>query len=160
MRYRSIFNVLAVLGALLPLTGHADDLAATWLVKVAKASGCKGEPTGYVSGYFSPDDKLSGVFWCTARPGADSDTHLIVVVDRHPGGRLKCPSILRSLNPPLQLRILRDKQLPLSWFVVRNNPSQEGPVGYTSGPVIDTGDDGVGEHWFCHNGVWLVRVYH
>jgi hypothetical protein len=158
---RPIIVLLALLGVALPVRGAADDRAGISLANLAKASGCKGEPTSYISGYFSPDDKLSGVFWCTRDPEAESDRFLIVVVNRHPRSPLKCPSVLRSVNPPQQLRILRDKRIPLSEFVVRNKPSQEGPPGkYTTGPVIDTGDDAVGEQWFCHNGAWLVRVYH
>jgi hypothetical protein len=156
-----IIVLLALLGVVLPVCGAADDRTEISLANLAKASGCKGEPTSYVSGYFSPDDKLSGVFWCTRDPEAEGDRFLIVVVNRHPQRQLRCPSVLRSANPPQQLRILRDKRIPLSEFVVRNNPSQEGPSGrYTTGSVIDTGDDAVGEQWFCYNGAWLVRVYH
>jgi len=157
----AIIVFLALLGTLLPVRGAADDRAGISLANRATANGCKGEPTNYVSGYFSPDDKLSGVFWCTRDPEAESDRFLIVVVDRHPRGQLKCPNVIRSINPPQQLRILRDKRIPLSEFVVRNGPSKKGPAGqYTTGPVIDTGDDVIGEQWFCHKGGWLVRVYH
>jgi hypothetical protein len=156
-----IIVLLALFGAVLPVPGGADERARISLANLAKANGCKGEPTSYVSGYFSPGDKLSGVFWCARNLEAESDRFLIVVVDRHPRSQLKCPSVLRSINPPRQLRILRDRRIPLSEFVVRNKPSQEGPAGkHTTGPVIDTGDDAVGEQWFCHNGAWLVRVYH
>ncbi len=139
-------------------SGHSAEKS---LASVAKENGCKGEPTGYVSGYLSGEDKSTGVFWCVRDLDAEKDRILIVVVNRHPHGTLKCPNVLRSINQPQKLTILRDEKIPLSWFVVRDKPSQTGPAGrYTSGPVIDTGDDGVGEQWFCYKGAWLVRVYH
>lgn len=153
--------LLALLAPLAPIRGNTGVPANTSLANVATESGCTGEPTDYVLGYFSPADTLCGVFWCIRDEDAESDRFLIVVVSRHPRSHLRCPNVLRSVNRPQRLRILRDAKIPLSWFVVRDKPSQKGPAGrYTTGPVIDTGDDGSGEQWFCHSGAWLVRVYH
>ena len=139
----------------------AQDAAAS-LQRLAKEKGCAGKPNDYVSGYFSPGDAMSGVFWCVPRNTNDTRRFLIVVVDRHATPQLRCPSALVSINQPLGLRILRGEgYVELSEFAVRNKPSMNGPKKkYAVGPIIDTGDDGVGEQWFCHNGAWLVRVYH
>ena len=61
----------------------------------------------------------------------------------------------------LGLRILRDAQVPLSWFHSPSDWEKTGPVGRdTTGPIIDTGDGGIGEQWICHDGAWLLHVYH
>ena len=153
-------GLMVIVGSFALVCGNSSHAAEKSLASVAKESGCRGGPTDYVSGYPSPGDKSAGVFWCARDPDAEKDRFLIVVVNRRPS-TLKCPSILRSINRPLKIRILRDEKIPLSWFAIRDKPSQTGPAtGHTNGPVIDTGDDGVGEQWFCYNGTWLVRVYH
>jgi hypothetical protein len=142
----------------------AQDVAPEAIEQLAKQNGCAGKPTGYVSGYFSPRDTLSGVFWCVPRTTNDKRRFLIVIADRHAKRQLTCASVLVSINEPRRLRILRAEgyiDAELSSFVVHDKPSVMGPRGkYAAGPIIDTGDDAVGEQWFCHRGVWLVRVYH
>jgi hypothetical protein len=142
----------------------AQDTAAASIQRLAKEKGCAGKPNDYVSGYFSPDDTLSGVFWCVPSTTNDKRRFLIVVVDRHAKRELRCPSVMVSINQPLGLRILRAEgyvDAELSSFTVRDKPSATGPKGkYAVGPIVDTGDDRVGEQWFCHLGVWLVRVNH
>jgi len=54
---RPIIVLLALFGVVLPVPGGADERTGISLANLAKASGCKGEPTNYVSGYFSSDDK-------------------------------------------------------------------------------------------------------
>jgi hypothetical protein len=144
-------------------TGAQNTTGAS-IEHLAKEMGCAGKPNDYVSGYFSSGDTLSGAFWCVPSATNDKRRFLIVVVDRHAKRQLRCPSVLVSINQPRGLRILRAEgyvDAELSSFIVRDKPSITGPKGkYAVGPIIDTGDDGAGEQWFCHSGVWLVRVYH
>ena len=113
--WRPIAVVLVLLGTPGAIRGEAADDAGTSLVDVAKVSGCKGEPAGYVSGYFSSDDRLSGVFWCTRDPDAESDRFLISwLTDIYQPTALRCPSVLRSINWPQQLKILRDARIRIT----------------------------------------------
>lgn len=140
---------------------EARDLTVPELAEIAKAIGCKDEPSDYVAGYFRSDDRLSGVFWCRAKLDEFDPEFLIVVVDRHARRLLACPDAMVSVNRPLGLRILRDRQVPLSWFVPPYASAGTGPDGpYARGPLIDTGDESIGEQWICHEGAWIVHVYH
>ena len=140
---------------------RAEDNGAAQLARTAAAKGCQAGPTDYVAGYFEPDDALSGVFWCRANLDDLDPQFLIIVVDQHSQRRMSCPDTMQSVNRPLGLRILRDAQVPLSWFHSPSDMAKTGPVGrYTTGPVIDTGDGGIGEQWICHDGAWLLHVYH
>ena len=138
----------------------AEDFS-TDVARLASAKGCRAEPSNYVAGYFETEDPLSGVFWCRANLDDLDPRYLIVVVDRHPGRRLSCPDTMESVNRPLGLWIVRDAQVPLSSFHFPSEWSRVGPVSrLATGPVIDTGDGGIGEQWICHEGAWLVHVYH
>ena len=62
---------------------------------------------------------------------------------------------------PAELRVRHEQSLPLSAFVVRDEPWRTGPAGQvTAGPIVDAVDGAVGEQWVCHRGAWLVRVHH
>ena len=103
-----------------------------------------------------------GVFWCRRDERYAHDGRvLIVVVDRHPTRRLSCQSVIVAINEPAELRVRHEHSLPLSAFVVRDEPWRTGPAGQvTSGPIVDAVDGAVGEQWVCHRGAWLVRVHH
>ena len=132
------------------------------LLRLAEQSGCGGRPLGYVTGYFGAADPASGVFWCRRDERHARDGRvLIVVVDRHSTPRLSCPSVIVAVNEPAELRVRHEQALPLSAFVVRDEPWRTGPVGQvTAGPIVDAVDGAVGEQWVCHQGAWLVRVHH
>jgi hypothetical protein len=159
---RAVLLAGAIAAGAGPASGlEAGGLDVAQLARTATAKGCKTGPTDYVAGYFAPDDTLSGVFWCRANLDDLDPQFLIIVVDQHSWRRMSCPHTMQSVNRPLGLRILRDAQVPLSWFHSPSDMAKTGPVGgYTTGPVIDTGDGGVGEQWICHDGAWLVYVYH
>ena len=142
-----------------PARGADQDPA---LVRLAEQSGCGGLPLGYVAGYFEPADPASGVFWCRRDERYAQDGRvLIVVVDRHPTRRLSCQSVIVAINEPAELRVRHEQSLPLSAFVVRDEPWRTGPAGQvTAGPIVDAMDGAVGEQWVCHRGAWLVRVHH
>lgn len=140
---------------------EAESLNVAQLARTAAAKGCQAGPTDYVAGYFEPDDALSGVFWCRANLDDLDPQFLIIVVEQHARRRMSCPDTMQSVNRPLGLRILRDAQVPLSWFHSPSDWEKTGPVGrHTTGPIIDTGDGGIGEQWICHDGAWLLHVYH
>lgn len=147
----------------LPLAGSAleADLDPA-LVRLAEQSGCGSRPLGYVTGYFEAADRASGIFSCRRDEGHARDGRvLIVVVDRHPTTRLSCPSVIVAINEPAELRVRHEPALPLSAFVVRDEPWRTGPPGQvTAGPIVDAVDGAVGEQWVCHQGAWLVRVHH
>jgi hypothetical protein len=146
-----------------PLTAAAPEAHRDpRLVRLAQQSGCAGTPRGYVAGYFSPEDPASGIFWCRRGERYAAEGRVaIVVVDRHPTPRLSCPSVIVAINEPAGLRVLHDRTLPLTAFVVRHEPWRTGPAGQvTAGPIVDAVDGAVGEQWTCHQGTWLVRVYH
>jgi hypothetical protein len=132
------------------------------LLRLAEQSGCTGGPLAYVPGYFAAGDADSAIFWCRRGEAyADQGRVVIVVVDRHPVRRLGCPSVIVAINEPAALRVVREPMLPLSAFVHRQEPWRTGPAGlHTSGPIVDATDGHVGEQWVCHQGEWLVRVYH
>jgi len=161
-RLRAVLLTGVILAGAGLATGlEAGSLDVAQLARAATAKGCKAEPTDYVPGYFGPDDTLSGVFWCRANLDDLDPQFLIVVVGQHPRRRMSCPDTMQSVNRPLGLRILRDAQMPLPWFHSPSDLAKTGPVGrHTTGPVIDTGDGGIGEQWICHDGAWLVHVYH
>lgn len=138
----------------------AEDLPAQ-LARTAAAKGCQAPPTDYVAGYFGADDSLGGVFWCRANLDDLDPRYLIIVVDRDTGRRMSCPNTMESVNRPLGLRILRDVRVLLSQFHSPSEWAKVGPIGrFATGPVIDTGDGGIGEQWICYDGAWLVHVYH
>ena len=138
-----------------------NDLASPSLEGVAKSKGCLKTPQNYVTGVLAPLDSESGVFWCEREAQDDEGRYLLVFIKRNREHALSCPDVVSSVNRPIRLAIRRVEQLHLSWFVYRDNPSQSGPETVVSnGSVVDTGDDGVGEQWYCYKGKWLVRVYH
>lgn len=163
---RRLCSVLAAVavGALgMPLATRleANDPSTPQLSTTAKAKGCKDGPSDYVAGYFTPGDVLSGVFWCRSTLNEDDPHFLIVVIDRHAPRRLKCPDAMVSVNRPLGLRVLHAVQVPLSAFTAPAGSGKTRPTArFPTGPVIDTGDGGIGEQWICHEGAWHVRVYH
>jgi hypothetical protein len=132
------------------------------LTRLAEQSGCTDGPLDYVPGYFAPGDPDSAIFWCRRGEAyAEHGRVVIVVVDRHPVRRLGCPSVIVAINEPAALRVVREPMLPLSTFVHRQEPWRTGPAGlHTSSPIVDATDGDVGEQWVCHQGEWLVRVYH
>jgi hypothetical protein len=132
------------------------------LLRLAEQSGCTGGPLAYVPGYFAAGDAGSGIFWCRRGEAyAEQGRVVIVVMDRHQVRRLGCPSVIVAINEPSALRVVREPPLPLSAFVHRQEPWRTGPAGrHTSGPIVDATDGDVGEQWVCHDGEWLVRVYH
>ena len=150
----------AAIGLVLTCWAPAQ-LEASAVARLAAAKGCKGAPSEWVAGFFAPDDPLSGVFWCRVS-GDDLDRRsLIVVVDRHAPRRSVCPEVIRSLNRPLGLRVSHTVEVPISWFSHPTTGAKSPPgSGLVRGPVIDTGDDGVGEQWICYKRAWRVRVYH
>jgi hypothetical protein len=132
------------------------------LLRLAEQSGCTGGPRSHVPGYFAAGDADSGIFWCRRGEAyAEQGRVVIVVVDRHPVRRLGCPSVIVAINEPSALRVVHEPMLPLSAFVHRQEPWRTGPAGlHTSSPIVDATDGDVGEQWVCHQGEWLVRVYH
>jgi hypothetical protein len=145
----------------LPSATAAQSLGSA-LLRLAEQSGCTGGPLAYAPGYFAAGDAGSGIFWCRRGEAyAEQGRVVIVVVDRHPARRLECPSVIVAINEPSALRVVREPPRPLSAFVHRQEPWRTGPAGlHTSGPIVDATDGDVGEQWVCHQGVWLVRVYH
>jgi len=147
----------------LPLAGASlEESSDPALVQLAEQSGCSGTPQSYVTGYFSPADPASGIFWCRrGERHAEEGRVVIVVVDQHPAPRLSCPSVIVAINEPATLRVLHDAKLPLGGFVVGHEPWRTGPPGQvTTGPIVDAADGAVVEQWVGHQGAGLVRVHH
>ena len=138
----------------------------------AKSVACISEPHDFKSGLWSKSDP-SGVFWCKReairnpkrmadeRMPLEEMEFLLVFVNPAPSRRLTCAHSIPIANEPLKLRVHRGKKIPLSHFVYASNPRKSGPKGHvTRGPVVDTGDDSVGDLWYCHKGQWLYLFYH
>ena len=145
----------------LPSATAAQSLGSA-LLRLAEQSGCTGGPRSHVPGYFAAGDAGSGIFWCRRGEAyAEQGRVVIVVVDRHPVRRLACPSVIVGINEPFAWHVVQGPPLPLSAFVHRQEPCRTGPAGrHTTDPIVDATDGDVGEQWVCHDGEWLVRVYH
>jgi len=136
-----------------PLMEAATDKGCSEVSSFFKRPGLVDPP--YVLGYLSGDRESSAAFWCT-RPNAE-EKYLLVIV----GQRNKCPAAISWQNYPGGLSVIRGGKMKLSGFFYRDNVRETGPANsYTKGPILRSEYDGTGEHFYCHEGRWLVQQFH
>lgn len=102
-----------------------------------------------------------GIVWCEQKK-ENNDKNYILLLKlngyKWPGG---CPEKIENLRYPAGLSVSWNTNEPLNWYREVNNPNVQGPPDLmTNGPIIESNNDGVADHFYCHKKKWLMRTSH
>ena len=161
-----IFGVSVVVGLLMPSLIFSADVSILpeALRAIAKQKSCSEvadffkrpglvDPP-YVIGYLPGSRDESAAFWCTRANAPEK--YLLVIT----GQKNKCPGEISWQNYPGGLTVVR-KKMKLTEFFYRDDVTKKGPTSkFTVGPILRDEYDGVGAHFYCHEGKWLVHQFH